>query len=63
VASNLANRKLDLVLFIINSTLRVSNDQVIYSIAAKYIFEQFDPSRIAFCYTRCGTNNFTYEKG
>lgn len=60
VASELSNKKVDLVLFILNSTLRVSNDQLVYSLAIKCLVEEFDTAGMAFCYTRCGTNNFTF---
>lgn len=62
-AATMANKKIDLILFTVNSTNRVSNNEVIYSIALKHLVKNLDTRKVAFCFTRCGTENFTKEKG
>ena len=62
-AATISGKKIDLILFVINSTNRVSNSEVIYSIALKHLVQNLNTDKIAFCFTRCGTSNFTREKG
>jgi len=56
IASEISNQKVDLVLFCVNSTNRVSNNELIYSIAMKHILMFLDTRKLAICFTRCGTS-------
>ena len=54
---------LDLILFVVNSTNRVSNTDVVFSIALKHLVKAWNGSKVAFCFTRCGSSKWTEANG